>query len=87
LDIRGLATLARKNNCIDLESGNFWVDGERDPEWHKPYCQIALHLHHQGYTVFTASHEVVREYFKKIASTQDRNCIFVCYPDPDLKKS
>ena len=49
---------ASKGNFIDLESGNFWVDGKRDPEWFKPYCQIALHLHKQGYVVFTSSHEV-----------------------------
>jgi hypothetical protein len=83
----GKSTIAGKNNCIDLESGNFWVDGERDPNWFKPYCQIALHLHRQGYTVFTSSHEVVREYFKKIASPDDRYCIFVCYPESYLRDS
>lgn len=81
----GKSTLAGKNGCIDLESGNFWVEGERDPNWFKPYCQIALHLHQQGYTVFTASHQVVRDYFKEIASYEDMKSIFVCYPDPDLK--
>jgi hypothetical protein len=79
--------LAGKNNCIDLESGNFWVDGKRDDEWYKPYCQIALHLHQQGYIVFTTSHEVVREYFKEIAGEEDQKRIFVCYPDVGLKKA
>lgn len=81
----GKSTLAGKDNCIDLESGNFWVDGERDDEWYKPYCQIALHLHQQGYTVFTASHKVVRDYFKEIASEEDRKSLFVCYPDTNLR--
>lgn len=75
---------ASKGNFIDLESGNFWVDGKRDPEWFKPYCQIALHLHKQGYVVFTSSHEVVRNYFHEIAG-EDEAFIYVCYPAPDLK--
>lgn len=81
----GKSTLAGTANCIDLESGNFWIEGKRDPEWYKPYCNIALHLHRQGYVVFTSSHEVVREYLKKIATPEERNCIFVCYPEPELK--
>lgn len=80
----GKSTLAGRDKYIDLESGNFWVDGRRDPEWYKPYCHIALHLHQQGFRVFTSSHEVVREYFKKIAS-EDLGNIYVCYPAPHLK--
>ena len=83
----GKSTLAGKNNCIDLESGNFWIDGDRDPNWYKPYCQIAIHLHRQGYIVFTSSHEVVREYLKEILSNGDWNCTFVCYPEIHLKKA
>ena len=81
----GKSTLAGQNNCIDLESGNFWIDGKRDEEWYKPYCQIALHLHRQGYIVFTASHEVVRNYFKEIATQEDKLSMFVCYPEQSLK--
>ena len=83
----GKSTLAGKNNCIDLESGNFWIDGQRDDEWYKPYCQIALHLHRQGYVVFTSSHKVVRDYLKAISSEEDGKSIFVCYPDIGLKKA
>ena len=61
----GKSTLAGKHNCIDLESGNFWVDGKRAEDWYKPYCQIANHLSEQGYTVFTSSHEVVRKELEK----------------------
>lgn len=56
----GKSTLAGRNNCIDLESGNFWVNGKRADDWYVPYCQIANHLSEQGYTVFVSSHEVVR---------------------------
>ena len=83
----GKSTLAGKNNCIDLESGNFWVDGNRNHDWYKAYCQIAVHLHRQGFIVMTSSHEVVREYFKEIMTSEDRNATFVCYPDLWLKNA
>jgi hypothetical protein len=70
----GKSTLAGKRNCIDLESGNFWVDGKRDEEWYIPYCQIANHLSQQGFTVFVSSHEVVREELKK--SEEIVYCVF-----------
>lgn len=61
----GKSTLAGKNNCIDLESSNFWVDGERPENWYKIYCQIAIHLSIQGYVVFVSSHEEVRKELEK----------------------
>lgn len=61
----GKSTLAGQHNCIDLESGNFWVNGKRAEDWYIPYCQIANHLSEQGYTVFVSSHAVVREELKK----------------------
>lgn len=70
----GKSTLAGKYNCIDLESGNFWVDGKRADDWYKPYCQIANHLSAQGYTVFTSSHEVVRN---ELSKSKEKVCI-VC---------
>lgn len=70
----GKSTLAGKNNCIDLESGNFWVDGKRADDWYIPYCQIANHLSEQGYTVFVSSHEVVRNELKK----SDQKVFVVC---------
>jgi len=70
----------RKSGFIDLESGNFWVDGKRDSNWHIPYCNIATHLSEQGYNVFTSSHEVVRKQLKK--SNQQK--IIVC-PSLELK--
>lgn len=77
----GKSTLSKMtNNCIDLESGNFWVDGKRSDDWYKVYCNIAEHLSQQGYIVFTSSHEVVR---KQLENSNELVC--VAYPHIDLK--
>lgn len=57
----GKSSISGKNNCIDLESGNFWVDDKRVDEWYKIYVNIAEHLSNQGYKVFMSSHKVIRE--------------------------
>lgn len=61
----GKSSISGKNNCIDLESGNFWVDDKRIDEWYKIYVNIAEHLSNQGYKVFMSSHKVVREELNK----------------------
>ena len=77
----GKSTLAGRNyQFIDLESGNFWVDGKRADDWYKPYCQIAEHLSKQGYIVFTSSHEVVR---KQLVNSSE--VVVVVYPAIKLK--
>lgn len=77
----GKSTLAgRERRYIDLESGNFWVNGKRAEDWYKPYCQIAEHLSKQGYTVFVSSHEVVR---KQLEDT--RETVVVVYPAINLR--
>lgn len=76
----GKSTLAGTNNCIDLESGNFWVDGKRADDWYKSYCQIANHLSEQGYTVFTSSHEVVRKELEK-----SKEKVYLIFPSIELK--
>lgn len=62
----GKSTLT-KNSCgfIDLESGNFWWNGQRPHDWYIYYCQIAEDLSRQGYVVFVSSHKEVREFLKK----------------------
>ena len=80
----GKSTLAGECRFIDLESGNFWVDGERPDNWYKMYVKIAVHLSQQGYEVFTASHKVVRDELKKYIDEID-DCIVVCYPSLELK--
>lgn len=63
----GKSTVARKHlSYIDLESGNFWVNGYRQEDWCVVYCAIAKHLMEQGKNVFISSHAVVREELKRI---------------------
>lgn len=79
----GKSTLARDaNGYIDLDSGNFWVDGSRSKNWHIPYCNLAISLANQGYKVFVSSHGVVRRYLSKNASVS----LFACVPDLSLKE-
>ena len=79
----GKSTLANKDlHFIDLESSNFFVNGERASNWHIPYCNIAEHLSQQGYIVFTSSHEVVRDRLKYSGSTEKIIC---CVPALELK--
>lgn len=77
----GKSSLAgRDHKYIDLESGNFWVDGKRTDDWYKPYCQIAEHLSQQGYIVFTSSHEVVRNQLMN-----SNEVVVLVYPSLKLK--
>ena len=77
----GKSSLAGSKECIDLESGNFWIDGVRSEDWYKPYCKIANHLSEQGYTVFVSSHEVVR---KELENSDE--VVFVVCPSVALKE-
>ena len=78
----GKSTLANKDlRFVDLESGNFWVDGKHADDWYKPYCQIAEHLSQQGYNVFVSSHEVVRNRLRKYSNEQ----LCVVFPSVELK--
>ena len=78
----GKSTLAgRDYKYIDLESGNFWINGERADDWYKPYCKIAEHLSAQGYIVFVSSHEVVRQYLVE----NSRELVALVYPSIELK--
>lgn len=80
----GKSTLAgRDYKYIDLESENFWIDGERAEDWYKPYCKIAEHLSEQGYIVFVSSHEVVRQYLVE----NSRELVVLVYPSALLKSA
>src|SRR5574344_88303 len=77
----GKSTLANKDDkFIDLESGNFWIDGKRYDDWYKPYCNIAKNLSKQGKNVFISSHKVVRNELK---DTDEK--ILIIYPSLKLK--
>ena len=80
----GKSSLAnRESGYIDLESGNFWVNGNRADDWYIPYCNIALHLAEQGYRVFTSSHPVVTNHLSSIPRTVD---LYACYPSFTLRE-
>lgn len=79
----GKSTLSRSaSNVIDLESGCFWNGNYRPEDWYVYYCQVAIDLSSQGNTVFTSSHQVVRDY---LASLPKNELIAVCYPSLELK--
>ena len=78
----GKSTLTGRDcKYIDLESGNFWIDGRRADDWYKPYCKIAEHLSEQGYIVFVSSHETVRQYLVE----NSRELVALVYPSIELK--
>lgn len=76
----GKSSIGGTNKYIDLESGNFWIDGKRDENWYKIYVNIAENLNDQGYDVLLSSHAVVRDELK------ERNIPFTCvYPRLNLR--
>ena len=78
----GKSTLAFHNvEVIDLESSNFFIDGVRQGDWFKAYCNIARSLCRQGYVVCISSHKEVREELAKNPATHQ---IIVC-PSLSLK--
>lgn len=77
----GKSSCAGKENCIDLESGSFWIGDHRAEDWYIPYCNIALHLANQGYTVFTSSHKVVVDYLKSVPLMENTGKVVVFCPE------
>lgn len=74
----GKSTLTKNNKgYIDLESGNFWWNGQRPHNWYIYYCQIAEDLSRQGYIVFVSSHKEVREFLKNKNSEE---VVIVIFP-------
>ena len=67
---------------IDLESGNFWIDGKRSDDWYKIYANIAVHLSKQGNIVMLSSHKNVRDYLYQMNSGERLATI---YPTMELK--
>lgn len=71
----GKTTLSESSNrYIDLESGNFFINGERCKNWNIMYVNIANSLSQQGYDVFVSSHKIVRE---ELIKSKENKCIIV----------
>ena len=94
----GKSTLANKklgvlksHSYIDLESGNFFRYNsggtlEREDRWYKSYCNIAIHLHNQGFNVFTSSHAAVRqELLDRMTQTHEIKKLDVVIVAPSLE--
>jgi hypothetical protein len=77
------------DNCIDLESSNFWIETEEGREkckqWESVYAKIALDLSSQGNIVFVSSHASVRKaiYKYNIGYKED---VVVVYPDQSIRE-
>lgn len=81
----GKSTLGGWSKCIDLESGNFFVGNERAENWYIPYCQIAISLANQGYSVFVSSHREVREFFSEASLPENVGGVAVICPGRTLR--
>ena len=75
-----IARLSRYNRIIDLESSDFFVNGNRIDKWYEIYCKIAKRLSDQGYIVFVSCHKDVRNYLKE----HDIKYV-VIYPSKELE--
>lgn len=81
----GKSTAAKRDvRMIDLESSYFKQDGMHQSGWERNYCEFAIHLHKQGYLVFTSTHKEVIKYFENCDI--DPENIFVLYPSLELKE-
>ena len=81
------STVNENSGFIDLESSNFRLeDGFRPDDWYKYYAQVAFDLATQGYSVFTSSHDVVREELARLRDTYHPEVkIAIIYPNPELR--
>lgn len=81
----GKSSLAGWNKCVDLESGNFFVGNKRADDWYIPYCQTALNIADQGYTVFVSSHKEVRELLSTVPLPENVARVVVICPRRTLR--
>lgn len=71
-----------ETGCINLEPGCFWYKGERIEHWLVLYCNTALHLSSQGYTVLITGYEDVINYMRHFIKN---DVIVAVFPDLELK--
>lgn len=77
----GKSTLANRDlRFVDLESSSFYIDGKRQKDWYKAYCQVAEHLSKQGYIVLVSCHEEVRKFLETSSET-----VICCAPSLQLE--
>ena len=91
----GKSSIGGWNNCIDLESSYFshTEDGYTlsSKDWAWRYCEIALDLANQGYTVLISCHESVRNFLnEKVKYRALSGCnvpIVIFRPSPNMKEA
>lgn len=94
----GKSSIAGWNNCIDLESSYFSRDEKgfalSSDDWVWKYCETALDLANQGFTVLISYHESVRNYLNEkarrhffIAMPRCNIPIVMVRPKPDMKEA
>lgn len=90
----GKSSIAGWNNCIDLESSYFsFRNGvpQKFSEWVPQYCETALDLANQGFTVLISCHRNVWHYLnEKIKYHAIPRCnipIVIFRPKPDMKEA
>ena len=81
----GKSSLAGWSKCVDLESGNFFMGDKRADDWYIPYCQTALHIANQGYTVFVSSHKVVVNFLKSVPLPENVHRVVVFCPSRTMR--
>lgn len=81
----GKSTIGGIDNCIDLESGCFWVGDRRATDWYIPYCQLAMDLANQGYNVLISSHRLVVQYMESVPRLENVGAIVVVCPQKSMK--
>lgn len=88
----GKSSLAHyKNNCVDLESSNFYLDDDtRDEHWYVGYVNTAIDIRSQGFDVFMSCHECVRRRLEDKIMFMDNmlrdDMVLVVAPSIDIKK-
>ena len=68
------------NKCVDLESGNLFIGHRRAEDWYVPYCQTAMNLANQGFTVFTSSHKCVRDLLTSMPRPENVGAVVIFCP-------
>ena len=81
----GKSSLGGKYNCIDLESGNFFIGDKRADDWYIPYCQTAMSLAEQGFTVFVSSHKAVVDFLKNVPLPENVSGVVIFCPQLWMK--
>ena len=85
----GKSSIAGRHNCIDLESSLFSHDVDGDPldpnMWVPRYCEVAIDLAKQGYTVLTSTHmKVIEQFERDLPSSRQIPKVIFC-PRSEMK--